>query len=357
MLYFTENTECFRVAAASLHLCVTHSFVFQTVEELLVAILKHPTLETWFLALEQKALPPHTLSPVLVKLLAAHFSAGVLQLLVASSPILHKLGQLGLLAKYSEAITQSVLRELRTRTVNSATTPKTLPQLEALRELHPYMEGVQIREVTLALLGLPEAHLLTQQGTQCPGKERQLSSLGKTLVQLLASSHQNRLQSSELLWCAEYVRGLGALLPTLAEQELDTVFLQTLQKDPVLAPVVPTDLLEYCLVRRTKAALGIASLLLQYSSTHLLKFELWCGQPGVGPSLQEHLDDFFPLIHVYLQHRMQGSFMRPTEGMGIAGFGQLTSSHLERQNSCHLKPCHSRVGTLQSCSSSSLESL
>lgn len=307
-------------------------FVFQTIEELLVAILKHPTLETWFLALEQKALPPHTLSPILVKLLAAHLSAGVLQLLVASSPVLHKLGQLGLLAKYSEAITQSVLRELRSRAVNSATTPKTLLQLEALRELHPYMEGVQIREVTLGLLGLPEAHLLTQQDTQSPGKERQLSSLGKTLVQLLASSHQNRLQSSELLWCAEYVRGLGALLPTLAEHELDTVFLQTLQKDPVLAPMVPADLLEYCLVRRTKAALGIASLLLQYSGTHLLKFELWCGQPGVGLSLQEHLDDFFPLIHVYLQRRAQGSFIRPTGGMGRAGLGQLRSFHLGRQS-------------------------
>ncbi|XP_021064784.1 nucleolar pre-ribosomal-associated protein 1 [Mus pahari] len=283
----------------------------KTIEELLLAILKHPTLETWFLALEQKALPPHTLSPILVKLLAAHFSAGVLQLLVASSPILRKLGQLSLLAKYSEAITQSVLIELRTRSLNSASTPKTLPQLEALRELHPYMEGVQIREVTLALLGLPEAHLLTQQSTQSLGKERQLSSLGKTLVQLLASSHQDQLQSSELLWCAEYVRGLGALLPTLAEHELDTVFLQTLQKDPVLASVVPAAVLEYCLVRRTQTTLGIASLLLQYSGTHLLKFELWCGQPGVGPTLQEHLDDFFPLIHVYLQHRAQGSFIRP----------------------------------------------
>ncbi|XP_021040517.1 nucleolar pre-ribosomal-associated protein 1 [Mus caroli] len=284
----------------------------KTVEELLLAILKHPTLETWFLALEQKALPPHTLSPILVKLLAAHFSAGVLQLLVASSPILHKLGQLGLLAKYSEAVTQSVLIELRTRTLNSASTPKTLPQLDALRELHPYMDGVQIREVTLALLALPEAHLLTQQGTQSLGKERQLSSLGKTLVQLLASSHQDQLQSSELLWRAEYVRGLGALLPTLAEHELDTVFLQTLQKDPVLAPVVPVNVLEYCLTRRTQTALGIASLLLQYSGTHLVKFELWCGQPGVGPTLQEHLDDFFPLIHVYLQHRAQECFMRPT---------------------------------------------
>lgn len=288
-----------------------------------MAILKHPTLENWFLALEQKALPPHTLSPILVKLLATHFSSGVLQLLVASSPVLHKLGQLGLLAKYSEAISQSVLRELRALTVNSTTIPKTLPQLEALRELHPYMESVQIREVTLAFLGLPQAHLLTQQATatQSPGRERQLSSLGKTLVQLLASSH--RLQSSELLWWAEYVRGLGALLPTLAEHELDAVFLQTLQRDPVLAPAVPADLLEYCLVRRTKVTLGIASLLLQHSSTHLLKFELWCGQPGVGLSLQEHLDDFLPLIHVYLQHRTQGHFMRPTAGMGRVGIGQL----------------------------------
>lgn len=332
-------------------------FVFQTIEELLLTILKHPTLETWFLALEQKALPPHTLSPILVKLLAAHFSAGVLQLLVASSPILHKLGQLGLLAKYSEAIIQSVLIELRTRTLNSASTPKTLPQLEALRELHPYMEGVQIREVTLALLALPEAHLLTQQGTRSLGKERQLSSLGKTLVQLLASSHQNQLQSSELLWRAEYVRGLEALLPALAEHELDTVFLQTLQKDPVLAPMVPADVLEYCLVRRTHTALGIASLLVQYSGTHLLKFELWCGQPGMGPILQEHLDDFFPLIHVYLQHRAQGSFMRPTGGMGRAGLGQLLSFHLERQNGLPSYPRHLLVCTVQSCSLPSLESL
>lgn len=294
-------------AVASLELATD-----KTVEEVLVAILKHPTLESWFLALEQKALPPHTLSPILVKLLTAHFSSGVLQLLVSCSPVLHKLGRLDLLAKYSEAITQSVLRELQSRTVNPATTPKTLPHLEALQELHPYMESVQIQEITLALLGLPEAHLLAQQS---PGKKRQLSRLGKILVRLLTSSPQDQLQSSELLWCAKYVRGLAALLPALTEHELDTVFLQTLQRHPVLVPVVPADLLEYCLVKRTKATLGIASLLLQHSSTHLLKFELWCGQPGMGISLQEHLGDFLPLIHEYLQHRTQACFMRPTGGM------------------------------------------
>ncbi|KAM6161615.1 nucleolar pre-ribosomal-associated protein 1 [Erethizon dorsatum] len=284
----------------------------QTLEEVLVAILRHPTLEGWFLALEQQALPPHTLSPILVKLLAAQFSAGVLQLLVASAPILRNMGQLGLLAKYSEAITQSVLRELRARsTGRAASPPKTLPQLEALRELHPYMEGAQLHEVTLALLALPEAHLLTQPSTKAPEKERQLSILGKTLVKLLASSPQDQLQSGELLWSSKYMRGLGALLPILAVDELDTVFLHTLQRDLVLTPVVAADLLDYCLARQTQAALGIATLLLQQSCTHLLRFEQWCGQASAGCSLQEDLDDFLPLIHVYLQRRLQGHLVCP----------------------------------------------
>lgn len=42
--------------------------LFQTLEEVLVAVLRHPTLEGWFLALERQALPLHALSPVLVKL-------------------------------------------------------------------------------------------------------------------------------------------------------------------------------------------------------------------------------------------------------------------------------------------------
>ncbi|KAM4888753.1 nucleolar pre-ribosomal-associated protein 1 [Thomomys bottae] len=284
----------------------------QTLEEVLAAILRHPTLEGWFLALEQQSLPPHTLSPVLVKLLATHFSAGVLKLLVVSAPVLHNMGQRGLLARYSEAIAQSVLRELRARKTSAATSPpKTLPQLEALQQLHPYMEGAQLREVILALLGLPEAHLLAQRPMKPPGKERHLSTLGKTLVKLLASSPQDQLQNSELFWSAEYVRGLGALLPTLAMDELDSVFLHTLQRDPMLASVVVASLLDYCLARRTRVALDIAGLLLQQSTTHLLRFERWCGRPGVGHNLREDLDGFLPLIHVYLQHRVQGPFARP----------------------------------------------
>nr|XP_012301886.1 nucleolar pre-ribosomal-associated protein 1 isoform X3 [Aotus nancymaae] len=284
----------------------------QTLEEVLMAVLRHPTLEGWFLALEQQALPPHTLSPVVVKLLATHFSAGVLQLLVASAPILRNIGQLGLLARYLEAVTQSVLKELRSRRAGPATSPlKTPLQLEALQELHPYMGGAQLREVTMALLSLPEAHLVTQQPTKSPRKERHLNALGKTLVQLLTCSPQDQLQSGELLWSSEYVRGLGALLPTLVVDELDTVLLHTLQRDPVLAPTVRADLLDYCLARRTQAALSIAALLLQQSCTHLLWFERWCLQAGPGLGLQGDMDDFLPLIHVYLQCRMQGHFTRP----------------------------------------------
>lgn len=296
--------------------------MFQTLEQVLVAILRHPTLEAWFLALEQQALPPHTLSPILVKLLAAQLSAGVLPLLVASAPILRSIGQLGLLARYSEAITQSVLRELRNRRAGSATPPpKTLPQLEALQALHPYMEGTQLREVTLALLSLPEAHLVAQRPTKSPKKERHLSALGKTLVQLLTSSPEDQLQSGQLLWASEYMRSLGALLPTLAVDELDAVLLHALQREPALAPVLRVDLLDYCLARRTRAALDAVALLLQHSCPHLLWFESWCRRAGSGPCLQEALDDFLPLIRVYLQCRTQGPFTRPAGGTGRGGLG------------------------------------
>uniref|UniRef100_A0A8C9KLM5 URB1 ribosome biosis homolog n=1 Tax=Panthera tigris altaica TaxID=74533 RepID=A0A8C9KLM5_PANTA len=276
----------------------------KTLEEVLVAILRHPTLEGWYLALERRALPPHALSPILVKLLAAQLSAGVLQLLLASAPILRSIRQLGLLAGYSEAITRSVLNELQNRRAGRATSrAETLPQLEALRELHPYMEGAQLREVTLALLSLPEAQLVAPGPLKSPGKERHLNALGKTLVQLLTRSPQDQLQSSELLWASEFVKGLGALLPTLAVDELDAVFLHTLRREPVLVPVVGVDVLDYCLARRTQAALSTAALLVRLSSTHLLRFELWCGRPGSGLCLQEGLDDFLPLARTPSEFR------------------------------------------------------
>ncbi|XP_006886816.1 PREDICTED: nucleolar pre-ribosomal-associated protein 1 [Elephantulus edwardii] len=290
----------------------------KTLEEVLLAILRHPTLENWFLALEQQALPPHTLNPILVKLLAARLSAGVLQLLVTSAPILQNIGQQSLLGKYFEAITQSVLKDLRARKEGQTISPpKTLPQLEALQALHPYMEGIQLREVILALLGLPDTCLVTQRPTKSSGPGRHLNILGKTLVQLLTSSPQDQLLSNELLWASEYVRGLGILLSTLAMEELDTVFLHTLQRHPELAPAVGVNLLDYCLAQKTPTTLQITTVLLQQSCTHLLRFELWCLQTDSKLVLQESPDDLLSLVHMYLHCRSQGHCTRP-EGVSSA---------------------------------------
>ncbi|XP_020764535.2 LOW QUALITY PROTEIN: nucleolar pre-ribosomal-associated protein 1 [Odocoileus virginianus] len=287
----------------------------KTLEEVLVAVLRHPTLEGWFLALERQALPPHALSPVLVKLLVASLSSGTLPLLVASAPALRSLGQLGLLARYSEAVTQSVLRELRSPRAGLAMpTPKDPPPpLEALRGLHPYMEDAPLREVTLALLSLPEAYLATQQPTQPPRKERPLTALGRTLVQLLSGRAQEQLRSGELLWASEYVRGLAALLPALAVAELDAVLLGALQREPALVPAVGLTLLDDCLERRTPAALAVAALLLRHSWPHQLHFERWCRQAGSRLRLREAPDYFLPIVHVHLQGRTQGCFTRPAE--------------------------------------------
>lgn len=297
--------------------------MFQTLEEVLVAVLRHPTLEGWFLALERRALPPHALSPVLVKLLAASLSSGILPLLVASAPALQSLGQLGLLARYSEAVTQSILRELRSPRAGLATpTPKTLlSPLEALRGLHPYMEDAPLREVTLALLSLPEARLATQPPTQPHRKERPLTALGRTLVQLLSGRTQEQPLSGDLLWASEYARGLAALLPALAVAELDAVLLGALQREPALVPAVGLPLLDDCLERRTPAALAVAALLLRHSWPHQRRFERWCRQPGSGLRLREAPDDFLRIVHVYLQGRTQGRFTRPAEGTGRGGWG------------------------------------
>ncbi|XP_060054580.1 nucleolar pre-ribosomal-associated protein 1 isoform X2 [Erinaceus europaeus] len=278
----------------------------KTLEEVLAAILRHPTLEGWFLALERQALPPHGLSPTLVKLLGARLTAGVLPLLLAAAPTLQDIGQPGLLATYSDAVTQSVLTGLRG--LSSSPGAAALPQLEALRGLHPYLEAAQLRQVTLALLGLPEARLVAGAGA-----ERRLTVLGQTLVQLLTRGPQAQAQAGGgLLWASEAARGLGALLPALHADEPDAALLEILQAEPALAAVVGADLLDYCLARRTPTALGLAALLLRHSRSHLLRFELWCRRLGAGSRLRDGLAAFLPVLLEYLQRRPEELVSRPS---------------------------------------------
>ncbi|OXB68655.1 hypothetical protein ASZ78_014302 [Callipepla squamata] len=208
----------------------------KTLENMLMFIFKHPTLESWFLALEQRSLPQHSLNPVTVKLLSAHVNSGVLQLLKTSAPMLQSMDHIDVLLKYFEAIRRSVLKELEAfGKGGSQVSPKKSHQLEALQELHAYMSGAQLKEITLTMLRLPEMSLTTQRSEKSLKKGKQLSLYGQILVQLLTDSYQRNPQQGELLLSTEHIKALGILMSASASEDLEKVFLQALQSEPIFA--------------------------------------------------------------------------------------------------------------------------
>lgn len=292
--------------------------MLQTLEDALMLIFRHPTLESWFLALEQRSLPQHSLNPVTVKLLSAHLNSGVLQLLKTGAPMLQSMDHKHVLSKYFEAITKSVLKELQTAGKDtSQVSPKKSHQLEALEELHIYMAAAQLKEITLTMLRLPEMSLTTQKSEKSPKKGKQLSFYGQILVQLLIESYQRQPQQ-ELLLSTEHIKALGMLMSASASKDLENVFLQALQSEPVLAHAVSVDVHIQCLNQRSETSLAIVGMLIKHCRTHLLQFELWCLSSATGKYLKKNMESFLPLINVYLQCRDQYDFTRPATGKATA---------------------------------------
>ncbi|NXE18412.1 NPA1P protein, partial [Ardeotis kori] len=285
----------------------------KTLEDTLLLIFRHPTLESWFLALEQRSLPQHSLNPVTVKLLSAHLNSGVLQLLKMGAPVLQSMDRKHVLSKYFEAITKSVLKELQAvRKDRSQVSPKKSHQLEALEELHMYMAAAQLKEITSAMLRLPEMSLTTQKSEKSPKKGKQLSFYGQILVQLLTQSYQRQPQQGELLLSTEHIKALGILMSASASKDLEKVFLQALQSEPVLAHAVSVEVHAHCLNQRSETSLAIVGMLIKHCRTHLLQFELWCLSSATGKDLRKNMESFLPLINVYLQCRDQYDFTRPS---------------------------------------------
>ncbi|NXG57504.1 NPA1P protein, partial [Hemiprocne comata] len=282
-------------------------------EDALMLIFRHPTLESWFLALEQRSLPQHSLNPVTVKLLSAHLNAGVLQLLKMGAPMLQSMNQKHVLSKYFEAITKSVLKELQSAGKDgSQVSPKKSHQLEALEELQMYMAAAQLKEITLTMLRLPEMSLTTQKSEKSPKKGKQLSFYGQILVQLLTESYQRQPQQGELLLSTENIKALGILMSASPSKDLEKVFLRALQSEPVLAHAVSVEVHVHCLNQRSKTSLAIVSMLIKHCRTHLLQFELWCLSSATGKYLRKNMESLLPLIDVYLQCRDQYDFTRPS---------------------------------------------
>ncbi|XP_021404256.2 nucleolar pre-ribosomal-associated protein 1 isoform X2 [Lonchura striata] len=287
----------------------------KTLEDTLTLIFRHPTLESWFLALELHSIPQPGLNPVTVKLLSAHLNSGVLQLLKTGAPIVQSIttDHRHVLSKYFETITKSVLEELQTVGKDrSQVCPTKSHQLQALEKLHMYMTAAQLKEITLTMLQLPEMSLTDQKSEKSPKKGKQLNFYGQILVQLLTDSYQRRPQQGEFLLSTKHIKALGILMSASANKDLEEVFLQALQSEPVLALAVDVEVQTHCLAQCSHTSLAIVAVLIQHSRTHLLQFELWCLSSATGKYLRKHMASFLPLINVYLQCRDQYGFSRPS---------------------------------------------
>lgn len=264
---------------------------------MLSAIFKHPILESWFLALQRQSVPLHGLNPVSVKLLSSAMNQGLIQLLKSSAPFLQKSGNLHLFAKYFEAISISVLKELE---VCKKSPRKLSSQLEALQGLHLYMDTTQLNQLIIAIFKLPEESLLVDSEESV---HQQLSGYGKVLVELLSDSHQRKQCQEDLAYWVEQVRGIGRLLSSSAGTDLEPLVSDALQREPAFAHVVEVNVLTHCLDKRTPSSLGVAAQLVQCSRTHQLQFELWCLKPGKEKLLRKNVKTFVPIVNIYMKTR------------------------------------------------------
>ncbi|KAF7251021.1 Nucleolar pre-ribosomal-associated protein 1 [Varanus komodoensis] len=307
----------------------------EILEELFSLVFKHPTLENWFLAVEQRSLPPHNLSPVKVKLLSIHLNHGILELLKMSCPLLQPKNQLEVFSKYFETITKTVLEELHpSRQEGCKVSSKRSQQMEALQELYTYLDAQQLKEVTLALLQLPRANLTMKESETDSGKKICLSTYGETLMQLLTESYQKGSLKGDLFFSREHIQGMGILLSTAATKELERVFMHVIQKEPVFAQAVGVDVQLFCLQHSTETSLSIVALLIRYCRTHLLQFELWCLNHGTGKLLKKNVSLFLPLINTYLDCQKQHTFAQAvTSTLRDALWSELLDIALNRGSS------------------------
>uniref|UniRef100_A0A3Q1I9Z9 URB1 ribosome biogenesis homolog n=1 Tax=Anabas testudineus TaxID=64144 RepID=A0A3Q1I9Z9_ANATE len=260
------------------------------------SIFKHPCLEQWFLALELAALPPQTLNPVRLKHLYAQLNDDTLDLLKICAPILRDLGHLELLCSYMGAVEKAVLMELKEK--SSQATKKQSRPFHALLSLHSYMDPCNLREVISKLLLLPQERLIS---SSREGAHAQLSVYGHAALQILTEYKSNSSQDDSTFLTQSHLHGLGTLLLSCSSPALDAFMLQTLSSEPGSAKLIHSDVLLHCLQRPLPDTQAISSLLLKNSSTHRLRFEVWCLEPANMQKLSDQTETFIPLINTYLQ--------------------------------------------------------
>ncbi|XP_078088951.1 nucleolar pre-ribosomal-associated protein 1 isoform X2 [Mustelus asterias] len=287
----------------------------QVLESMLLAIFKHPTLEQWFLALELQTPPLHSLNPVSFKMLSAHLTSGTLNLLQQSAPSLHRLGRTNILLTYFKAIAEGALKELEMKKIakekSTVGNKKSLP-LEGLDILHGYMDTAQLKEVVASMLELSEELLVIPSEPENGGDgTKQLSMYGKTLVKILTENNQETPDRGELMLSCNHFSALGALLQSSNSEELMKVLLGALEKEPIYAQLIGSDVFAHCLNHMTETSLSICKLLIQHGRTHLLQLELWCLDAGRIKYLRKNVGVYLSLLGTYLQYRGKNDYARP----------------------------------------------
>uniref|UniRef100_A0A4W3JH48 URB1 ribosome biogenesis homolog n=1 Tax=Callorhinchus milii TaxID=7868 RepID=A0A4W3JH48_CALMI len=284
-------------------------------EDMLLSVFKHPTLEQWFLGLELQSLPPHSLNPVSLKMLSHQLNSGILSLLKLSTPNLLSLGRMDAVINYFKAVATSALKELE-MIKNVAKKPRATGKqsltLEALKDLHTYMDVPQLKEVVASMLQLPEESL-TLRSTSEKGTDtvKQLSLYGRTLVKILTGNRQKVPEAGELALSCEHIRGVAVLLESSSSNEMERVLLDALEKEPIFAQMIRVELSVHCLNRMTTTSLSITAFLIRHSRTHLLQFELWCLDSGRVKHLQRNMDAYLSVLAAYLQYAGQSDTARP----------------------------------------------
>ncbi|XP_069492442.1 nucleolar pre-ribosomal-associated protein 1 [Ambystoma mexicanum] len=314
-----QQTDCGHHAESDLFLDTesvssAHPLGHEVLQDMLTTILKHPVLENWFLALELQIVPQHALNPVTVKQLSGHLNHGIINLLKLSAPMLVHLNCQSTFYKYLEVVVRCITKELNDRQSGSSRMAEKMSQsLVALQDLHPYLDTSLLKEVTLAMLQLPENDLTVKKSKSETAVEKGLSFYGESLVQLLTESYQRQPTKGTLVISAEHIKGLGILLSTSSSEDLGKVLCCALQKEPAFAHVVSVDVLMHCLNHMTETCLSIGALLVQHSRPHLFQFELWCLNEGQTKHLKRNMDAYLDVIDVYLECREQYNFSRPLQ--------------------------------------------
>ncbi|XP_054669429.1 nucleolar pre-ribosomal-associated protein 1 isoform X4 [Grus americana] len=182
----------------------------KTLEDTLMLIFRHPTLESWFLALEQRSLPQHSLNPVTVKLLSAHLNSGVLQLLKMGAPMLQSMDH-KLVSAVTPVLRKALWKELCSVFQDTEVSRETTVKLQVLSKLLPSSESKGLRNlIDLLPAALEKAEnneswtvadaisrVLENSEELNSWRRRLLSACMKGLIVMYSSSKDERKQEVE----------------------------------------------------------------------------------------------------------------------------------------------------------------